>query len=108
MANHRKNQKNPGDLVAVDPAEVTVLPPSGVVVGNFLNDTRNMFTARAVRMAGQLTPINESGQRTEALLPREWRLRKQSWSRTSRRRDWFQRLTAWTKKVTRMNSQLRF
>jgi hypothetical protein len=57
------------DLVPVQPAgEVTVLPPNSGVVGRFLKQTEDMFKARAMRMGGLLRRINESGQRTEAVL----------------------------------------
>ena len=62
-------QKVTGDLVALQPVnEVTVLPPNSGVVGRFLEEVQNMFKARAMRMGGLLTRINESGQRTELLL----------------------------------------
>ncbi len=48
--------------------EVTILPPNSGVVGRFLEDVRNMFKARAMRMGGLLARINESGQRTELML----------------------------------------
>ena len=48
--------------------EVTVLPPNSGVVGKFLEDVHNMFKARAMRMGGLLSQINESGQRTELML----------------------------------------
>lgn len=61
------------DLVTFQPASaatgaVTVLPPDSGVVGQFLDETRNMLKARAMRMNGLLRRINESGQRTETLL----------------------------------------
>jgi hypothetical protein len=57
------------DIVALQPsATVTVLPPDSGVVGQFLDETRNMLKARAMRMSGLLRRINESGQRTEGLL----------------------------------------
>jgi hypothetical protein len=45
-----------------------VLPPDSGIVGQFLDETRNMLKARAMRMNGLLRRINESGQRTETLL----------------------------------------
>jgi len=48
--------------------EIIVLPPDSGFLGNFLDDVHNMFRARAMRMKGLLGRINESGQRTEALL----------------------------------------
>jgi hypothetical protein len=65
----QKDSRNVTDLVAYQPPEtVEVLPPASGVVGQFLDETRNMFKARAMRMSGLLRRINESGQRTEALL----------------------------------------
>lgn len=58
-----------GALIAVQSAaDVTVLPPSSGVVGTFLQQTTNMFKARAMRMNGLLRKIDESGQRMESLL----------------------------------------
>jgi len=48
--------------------EVVVAPPTSGVVWRFLEETENMFKARAMRMTGLLRRINESGQRTESLL----------------------------------------
>ena len=63
------DEKQGGALIAVEPRhEVTVLPPNSGVVGKFIAETENMFKARAMRMAGLLRRINESGQRTETLL----------------------------------------
>jgi hypothetical protein len=57
------------DLVTFQPTDkITVMPPNSGVVGRFLAETENMFQARAMRMSGLLRRINESGQRTEALL----------------------------------------
>jgi hypothetical protein len=66
----QKNSRNVTDLVTLQPNNdsVTVLPPDSGVVGQFLDETRNMLKARAMRMSGLLRRINESGQRTEALL----------------------------------------
>ena len=60
---------NVTDLVPFqNSTEVTVLPPNSGVIGKFLEETANMFEARAMRMGGLLRRINESGQRTEAAL----------------------------------------
>ncbi len=60
---------NVTDLVPVQHmGEVEILPPNSGVVGRFLEETRNMLKARAMRMSGLLRRINESGQRTEVLL----------------------------------------
>jgi hypothetical protein len=64
-----KETRNVTDIVAYQPtATVTVLPPDSGVVGSFLEQTANMFKARAMRMNGLLRRIDEAGQRTEALL----------------------------------------
>ncbi len=69
MDKARESNRNVADLVPVQPTgEVTVLPPNSGVIGRFLEDTRNMFKARAMRMSGLMRRINESGQRTEVLL----------------------------------------
>jgi hypothetical protein len=69
----QKDTRSITDIVAFQSAgastsTVTVLPPDSGVVGQFLDETRNMFKARAMRMNGLLRRINESGQRTEQLL----------------------------------------
>jgi hypothetical protein len=57
------------DLVSYQPTDnITVLPPNSGVVGSFLDQTANMFKARAMRMNGLLRRIDEAGQRTESLL----------------------------------------
>jgi hypothetical protein len=57
------------DLMTLQPAStVTVLPPNSGVVGSFLEQTANMFKARAMRMNGLLRRIDEAGQRTESIL----------------------------------------
>jgi hypothetical protein len=69
MAKNREDGFQGTDLVAVQPMnDVTVLPPNSGVFGRFLEDTENMFKARAMRMSGLLRRINEAGQRTEVLL----------------------------------------
>jgi hypothetical protein len=65
----QKDPRSVTDIVALQPGNlVTVLPPDSGVVGQFLEETRNMLKARGMRMTGLLRRINESGQRTEALL----------------------------------------
>jgi hypothetical protein len=65
----QKESNRVTDLVTFEPREpITVLPFDSGVVGQFLDETRNMFKARAMRMNGLLRRINESGQRTEQLL----------------------------------------
>lgn len=69
MAKQKDSTRNVTDLVTYQPTGTgTVLPPDSGVVGQFLDETRNMLKARAMRMSGLLRRINESGQRTEALL----------------------------------------
>jgi hypothetical protein len=66
----QKDTRNVTDIVAFQPttSTVTILPPDSGVVGQFLDETRNMLKARAMRMSGLLRRINEAGQRTETLL----------------------------------------
>lgn len=66
----QKDSRSVTDLVTLQANNdsVTVLPPNSGVVGLFLEETRNMLKARAMRMNGLLRRINESGQRTEQLL----------------------------------------
>ena len=67
MAKRGSNQVT--DLVTFQPGDkITVLPPNSGFVGAFLEQTANMFKARAMRMNGLLRRLNESGQRTEQLL----------------------------------------
>jgi hypothetical protein len=69
MDKTRESNRNVADLVPVQHGgEVTVMPPNSGVVGRFLKQTEDMFKARAMRMGGLLRRINESGQRTEAIL----------------------------------------
>ena len=70
MAKQKDSNRNVTDIVAFQPttSTVTILPPDSGVVGQFLDETRNMLKARAMRMSGLLRRINESGQRTEQLL----------------------------------------
>ena len=69
MAKSRKDQSITGELVQFQPAtEVTVLPPNSGVVGQFLQDTQNMFKARSMRMKSLMSKIDETGQRMEGLL----------------------------------------
>jgi hypothetical protein len=65
----KKESNRTTDLITLQPADtVTVLPPDSGVVGTFLEQTGNMFKARAMRMNGLLRRIDEAGQRTESLL----------------------------------------
>jgi hypothetical protein len=69
MAKQKDSNRNVTDIVAFQATStVTVLPPDSGVVGQFLDETRNMLKARGMRMSGLLRRINESGQRTEQLL----------------------------------------
>lgn len=69
MAKSKKERMDDGALVAIQPTtEVTVLPPQSGVMGNFLDNIRNTFKARAMRMNGLLKRVDETGQRMEAML----------------------------------------
>ena len=69
MASGKEYPYKSAELVPVQPSsEVTVLPPSSGFIGRFLEETANMFKARAMRMGGLQRRINEAGQRTEDLL----------------------------------------
>lgn len=63
-----KKDQNTGELVAIQPSEVTVLPPQAGVLGEFLTDTENMFRARSMRMKALFGRINQTGQQMEGLL----------------------------------------
>jgi hypothetical protein len=68
MAKKESNRPS-AELITMPPAaNVTVLPPESGIVGTFLEQTANMFKARAMRMNGLLRRIDEAGQRTESLL----------------------------------------
>ena len=55
-------------LITVEPREhITLLPPNSGVVGRFLEEAENMFKARAMRIAGLLRRLDESGRTTEQL-----------------------------------------
>jgi hypothetical protein len=65
----QKEPRNVTDMVTYQlPETVEVLPPDSGIVGQFLEESRNMLKARAMRMNGLLRRINESGQRTEQIL----------------------------------------
>ncbi|MFC1834268.1 hypothetical protein ACFL2Q_05980 [Thermodesulfobacteriota bacterium] len=65
----KKKQHDETALIAVQSAgEVTVLPPDSGVVGNFLDNVRNTFKARSMRMNGLMNRINQTGERMEGLL----------------------------------------
>ena len=69
MVSSREYPYKTAELVPVQPStEVSVLPPSSGFIGRFLEETANMFKARAMRMSGLQRRINEAGQRTEDLL----------------------------------------
>ena len=69
MAKSKKEQSMTGELVQFQPAtEVTVLPPNSGVMGQFLQDTQNMFKARSMRIKALVGKIDETGQRMEGLL----------------------------------------
>jgi hypothetical protein len=69
MPRNKETSYRTAELVPFEPSiEITVLPPNSGVIGRFLEETANMFKARAMRMGGLLARINESGQRTERML----------------------------------------
>ena len=69
MSRGKEITRSPGDLVGLEPSkELVVSPPATGFLGRFLEETQNMFRARAMRMNGLLRRINESGQRAEGLL----------------------------------------
>ncbi len=69
MAKQKETHRLSTELITLQPTDnITVLPPNSGVVGTFLEQTANMFKARAMRMNGLLRRIDETGQRTEALL----------------------------------------
>jgi hypothetical protein len=69
MAKSKQDQMAIGELVPFQPAaDVTVMPPNSGVVGQFLQDTQNMFRARSMRMKALFGKIDETGQRMEAIL----------------------------------------
>jgi hypothetical protein len=69
MASGKEYPYKSAELVPIQPpTEVSVIPPSSGFIGRFLEETANMFKARAMRMSGLQRRINEAGQRTEDLL----------------------------------------
>jgi hypothetical protein len=69
MAKSKKKQQEEAALVAVRPTtEIEVLPPDSGIMGHFLDNIRNTFKARAMRMNGLMNRVDESGQRMEAIL----------------------------------------
>ncbi len=69
MAKPKDTHRISNELITLQPTDnITVLPPNSGVVGTFLEQTANMFKARAMRMSGLLRRIDEAGQRTEVLL----------------------------------------
>ncbi len=69
MAKNKRDQVVTGELVQFQPAnEVQVLAPTSGAMGQFLQDTANMFRARSMRVKTLLGRIDESGQRMEAAL----------------------------------------
>ena len=69
MAKKKKRQEQSfTELVPVQPAEIIVSPPQSGKVGQFLNDTENMFRARGMRMKGLFNRIDQTGRKMESLL----------------------------------------
>jgi len=69
MSKTKEASQSAVELIPFQPStEMIHLPPNSGVIGRFLEETANMFKARAMRMSGLLRRINESGQRTEVIL----------------------------------------
>jgi hypothetical protein len=69
MPKIKESSQSAVELIPFQPStEMILLPPNTGVIGRFLEETANMFKARAMRMGGLLKRINESGQRTESML----------------------------------------
>ncbi|MGO9120963.1 MAG: hypothetical protein ACLQPD_25555 [Desulfomonilaceae bacterium] len=69
MPKTKESNQSAAELIPFQPStEVILPPPNSGVIGRFLEETANMFKARAMRMSGLLRRINESGQRTETIL----------------------------------------
>jgi hypothetical protein len=69
MPKSKESNQSAAELIPFQPSTDVILPPpNSSVIGKFLEETANMFRARGMRMAGLLRRINESGQRTEAIL----------------------------------------
>jgi len=69
MPKSKESNQSAAELIPFQPStEVILPPPNSGVIGKFLEETANMFKARAMRMGGLLRRINESGQRTEVIL----------------------------------------
>ena len=69
MSKTKEASQSAVELIPFQPStEMIHLPPNSGVIGRFLEETANMFKARAMRMGGLLRRINESGQRTEVIL----------------------------------------
>jgi hypothetical protein len=69
MAKPKDSQRTSTELITLQPTHnLTVLPPNSGVLGSFIEQTANMFKARAMRMNGLLRRLDEAGQRSEVLL----------------------------------------
>lgn len=69
MPRSKETSQSAGELIPFGPSiEMIPLPPNSGVLGRFLEETANMFKARAMRMNGLLRKIDESGLRMETLL----------------------------------------
>ena len=69
MANLKEADRSGVDLVSFQPiGEVTIMPPDSGVIGSFLDNVRNIFKARGMRMNGLFKRVDETCQRMEALL----------------------------------------
>ncbi|AFM28226.1 hypothetical protein [Desulfomonile tiedjei] len=69
MAKPKDTARRVTDVIALQPMnQMNVLPPDSGVIGSFLDNVRNTFKARAMRMNGLLKRVDETGQRMEGLL----------------------------------------
>ena len=92
MAKPKDTHRISNELITLQPTDnITVLPPNSGVVGTFLEQTANMFKARAMRMNGLLRRIDESGTKNGSMLLRQrrnvWRRRNQLYRNNSRKKD---------------------
>jgi hypothetical protein len=68
MAKNKKKQEETALIAIHSTNEIEVLPPESGVMGHFLDNIRNTFKARAMRMNGLLKRVDETGQRMEGML----------------------------------------
>jgi len=69
MPKPKDTNRSVTDVAVLQPMnQISVLPPDSGVIGSFLDNVRNIFKARAMRMNGLLKRVDETGQRMEGLL----------------------------------------